>query len=336
LPLVRLAAMIALCAVASCSRRPSDAKLDALRKEAEAANAERLAAQPAAADPAASWEVHVTGAVKTPLRLAMKPLALLATIDVKTRTPENTQDFSAILDYRVVPLSTLLAKAGAKADATTVTLVATDAFRATVDIADLAKWPEIGLAVSLAGKPISRTQGGPVQLVFPYTTYADLEAQYGGRYWSWYVTDVIVGTEAPHVTIGQRTFDAAALDALPQVTLDEEVHYKVNWPSAAVKLRGVRLRDVLAAAGVPFPDGAKVIVRGKAQIDHDAAQPTGDLEAVDVRAHDIILATHWGDDDAPIPARLGGPVTLALPPDCATKYGGEKRWITFVEGVDVK
>ncbi len=327
----------AICAVsllAACSARPSDARLTAWHDEAVAANAARLAAQPAV-DPAAQWELHVVGQVAHPLSLSMKEILARPSIEVNTRTPENTADFTAILHYRVIPLATLLAAAGASPDAKTVTIMATDAFRATIDIADLARWPEIGVAVAQDGKPIPRTQGGPVQLVFPYTKYPELEPRYGGRAWCWYVTDLIVGTEPARVTVGQTTLDAAALAKLPQTVLDEEVGYKVNWPATKVKLTGVRLRDLIAAAGGTLPDGGVVIVRGKAQIDHDAAQPSAKLDVADVKAYDILLATHWGDDDAPIPAQLGGPVTLAFPPECKAKYG-EKRWVTFVEGVEVK
>jgi hypothetical protein len=46
------------------------------------------------------------------------------------------------------------------------------------------------------------------------------------------------------------------------------------------------------------------------------------------------VVTHWGADHAPISARLGGPLAVAIPPTCADRYG-DKYWVTFLESVEV-
>ena len=126
---------------------------------------------------------------------------------------------------------------------------------------------------------------------------------------------------------------ALALAALPAAAHDGPVAWKVNWPSTPVHLRGVRVLDVLRAAGVPLPPGGQVIVRGKAAIHHDPAKPIA-LAVDDLERCGFVLATRWGADEAPVPARLGGPVALAIPPACADRYG-EKFWMPYVEELAV-
>jgi hypothetical protein len=49
----------------------------------------------------------------------------------------------------------------------------------------------------------------------------------------------------------------------------------------------------------------------------------------------MMLVTHSGEEDAPVPARLGGPVASAMPAVCAARYG-EDFWVPFLEEVLVE
>ena len=48
------------------------------------------------------------------------------------------------------------------------------------------------LATQDGGKAIGSGLGGPVKLVFPYTTYPELEKMYTKDEWNWYVVTLEV------------------------------------------------------------------------------------------------------------------------------------------------
>jgi hypothetical protein len=144
---------------------------------------------------------------------------------------------------------------------------------------------------------------------------------------------MVVGTEPIRLKVGSRLFNAAALEKLPQTTIEEAVGYRIGWPANQVKLHGVRVRDAIASAGLTLPQNGGIIVRGKSPIYRDLANPIS-LKASDVKRCDILLATHWGDERLPISAEMGGPVTLALPSACQDQ-SDERHWVTFVEELEV-
>jgi hypothetical protein len=213
-----------------------------------------------------------------------------------------------------------------------VTFVARDGFRSTVSIADLRQYPII-IALERNNKRISRSDGGPLYLVFPYSQFPQLQRKYPDRFWAFYLTDMIVGTEPTRLQIGKRLFNAAALNKLPQVTIEGTVGYRIGWPAGKVKLYGVRVRDAVAAAGLKLPKNGSVIVQGKSPVYRDPTNPIR-LQASDINKCGILLATHWGDDKIPIPAKMGGPVTLALSSACQSQ-SDDRRWVTFVEKLKV-
>src|SRR5262249_545630 len=137
-------------------------------------------------------------------------------------------------------------------------------------------------------------EGGPIFLVHPHSESPETVTLYPDRYWSFYVTDIIVGTEAPRLRVGDRVLDAAALRALPETTWGGVPLYKSYWPSAAVQLRGVLLRDVLRAAGAAVPAAGGVVVKGKAAIQRDPKDPRR-IAGSDLDRCDILLATQWSD-----------------------------------------
>jgi hypothetical protein len=367
--LLAVALAVALVAETGCTDRPSGEEIERLRAEARALDARMTAVNELPRrvgqtldrfgrpfrrrEAGATWELVISGriAAPAPVRLSIDELDALATTRVRTRNPFDVDEFKVPI-FRGVRLSALVDRAGGPAGGasppSSITIVAHDAFRATIDIADAYRHPII-LALERDRRPIPRPEGGPLFLVFPHLDEPALKTRYPDRFWCFYVTHLIVGTEPARVLVGDIEVDGAALDALPQVTLEREVGYKVDWPATKVKLHGPRLRDVMAAAGLSVPAGGHVVVRGKPPIYRDPGQPTA-LGAEEVSSYDILLATRYGDERAPIPARLGGPVTLAYPvevdvaaslPALIPKAGrarvqAQRRWLTFVEEVSVE
>jgi hypothetical protein len=314
--------------VAACDRGPSAAALDRLQAEAVAANAaarERYAADDASAP---GRSLTVLGQVATPSTLDWAALDGLATEHVRTKNPQNPGDRGRVVDFRGVLVKDVLDRAGADPAADEITFVALDAFRSTVAAADLRRY-RVLLAIAADGAPIDRSSGGPIFLVFPHTETPETERLFPDRFWSFYVSHVIVGTARPRLLVAGTALDADALAKLPTTVLDAPVGWKTQWPSGAVHLRGVALTEVLRAAGATVPPGGRVIVRGLAAGQRDPAHPIA-IAADDVATCGLMLASRWGVDEAPITARRGGPLALAVPPACAERLG-EKAWVTFVE-----
>ncbi|HUQ00962.1 MAG TPA: molybdopterin-dependent oxidoreductase [Kofleriaceae bacterium] len=321
-------------AIAACDRGPSAAEIDRLHAEAVAANEAKLGEHAADDANAPGKTLTIDGQIGAPgATFDWAALEALATTHVPTKNPQNPTDRARVIDFRGVLVRDLLDRFQAAPDATEVTFVALDGFRSTVDVAGLRRY-RVLLAIAADNAPIDRAAGGPIYLVFPHSEAPETETTYPDRYWSFYVTHLIIGTEAARVVVGDKVLDAAALAALPRVTLEQPVGWKVHWPSSAVRIRGVKLTDALAAAGVTVPPGGKVIVRGKASIHRDPKDPVV-VPVADLERCGFVLATHWGDDDAPITAKLGGPVGLAVPQPCAADYG-DSFWITFVEELVVE
>lgn len=325
---------VALVVLGSCAQGPSSAELERLRAEAAAANAVALAAHAdeAAAEPGRT--LTVAGQLGSPsATLDWAALDAIATAHVKTVNPQNPTERARVIDFRGVLASELLDRFAAAPEAREVTFVALDGFRSTVEQASLRRF-RVLLAVAADGRPIDRAAGGPIFLVFPHSETPETVALFPDRFWSFYVTHLIVGTEPARLRLGERVLDAAALAGLPATALDGPVAWKVNWPSTPVHVRGVTVTAALHAAGLTVPAGGRVIVRGKASIHREAADPIV-LAAADLERCGFLLVTHWGQDDAAVPARLGGPIALAVPPACGARYG-DRYWIPFVEELIVE
>lgn len=321
--------------LAGCSNQPSDANLEQLRQEAIAQNAAIVARQAKNHTPN-DWQFVVQGQTlnRKPLILNLSKLEALATSSVWTKEPHNTTNSNpdTIFHFRGVAISKLLKQVGVAPNVRDVTFVAHDAYRATISLADLQKYPII-IALERNNQKISRSDGGPLYLAFPYSQYPQLQTKYPDRFWVFYLTDLVVGTEPIQLKVGKRSLNASDLNKLKPITLEETVGYRIGWPAGKVKLSGVRVSDVLKAAGISIPKGSTVIVRGKSPIYHQATKPIR-LKASDIDRCNIILATHWGDNRQPIPAKMGGPVTLALSSACRTQ-SDNRRWVTFVEALEV-
>jgi len=319
--------------LSGCTSRPTSAELDAWHQDAIAQNAAMIAKLQS--DKSKNdWQFVIQGQTSTgqPVALSLSKLEALATTTVQTKEPHNTSTPNAIFNFRGVSVSTLLNEVGVAPMVSEITFVARDGFRATVSLADLRQYPII-IALERNGKKISRSEGGPLYLVFPQTQFPQLQQKYPDHFWAFYLTDMVVGTEPIQLKVGSRLFNAAALERLPQTTIEEAVSYRIGWPAEQVKLHGVRVRDAIASAGLTLPQNGGVIVRGKSPIYRDVASPIR-LKASDVKRCDILLATHWGDERLPIPANMGGPITLALSSACQAQ-SDERRWVTFVEELEV-
>lgn len=317
-----------------CTNQPTNADLDKLRLEAIAQNSAIVARQ-TKKQPPQNWEFVLQGqtASRKPLTLNLQQLKALATTSVWTKEPHNTSSNSnKIFHFRGIAVSKLLKQVGIAPNVTDVTFIAHDAYRVTITLADLLKYPII-IALERDNQPISRSDGGPLYLVFPYSQHPQLQKPYPDRFWAFYLTDMVVGTEPIELKVGSRVLTASTLNKLKPLTLEETVGYRIGWPVGKVKLSGVRVRDALNAAGISVPQGSSVTVQGKSPIYRKTLKPIR-LEASDIDRCNILLATHWGDKRQPIPAKMGGPVTLALSSACKTQ-SDDRRWVTFVESLEV-
>ena len=320
-----------------CSSRPSDEELERLRTEAVAANeAARSAAQAAA--PTSSEPGHtltVSGQIEKPVAtLTWTDLQRLGKTHVETLNIQNPEKKTPT-DFRGLLVRDVLDQFGAAPDATEVTVVAIDGFRATVQIADARAFRML-LAIEADGAPIPRSSGGPIFLVFPFSENGpELRTRYPDRFWSFYVTHFIVGTEEPRLVIksrmrGEHVLGAVELAKLPRDTLDVPVSWKVEWPSEAVHLRGIKLVDALTSVGVTLDPDDEIIIHGKAPIHDDPDKPIK-IPASELGRCRPLLAMEWGSEEKPITARQGGPIALALP--CGDAY--KDSWVTFVDEIEV-
>lgn len=330
LPLISL--LSAIVCLGGCTNQPTDDQLEVWRKEAIARNAQ-IVADNAKKTRQSEWNLVIQGETATgkPVKLDWQQLFALANTHVKTTDANQVVQRKRIFDFRGIPVSGLLKKFGYRANVTEVTFVCYDAYQVTLPLTDLLTYPII-LALTSNGKPIERDQGGPTYLVFPDSDFPQLPQKYDSSSWAFYVNHVVVGTESVKLQVGKRELNLTDLDKLPQVTLTEPVGYRVGWPNGKIQLHGVRMRDVLALAGVQLPPLGFVVVRGKPPIYNNPANPVT-LPAANVRDCDIVLATRWGEDKQLIPARKGGPITLAFGSNCNLK---DMPWVTFVKALTTK
>jgi len=218
-PALALALFVAL----GCGRQPSNAELDGLREEAVRENA-ALAAQYASRPAHEAWSLSIQGEA-SPLELDWSRLEAMATTHMKTSSPVRTRDTKAVLDYRGVLLSKLLELAHAKDGVETLTFVASDGFIASVAAADARKFP-IMLAVELDGKPVARSDGGPLLLAFPESEFPEVRAKYTEVSWCFYTMTMIVGRETASVDVDGTMLNEQALRQLPMAGTKGLVKYR--------------------------------------------------------------------------------------------------------------
>lgn len=93
--------------------------------------------------------------------------------------------------YSGVLISDILKFAGATGNVVEVVTVAKDGKEVVIKIDDVNKFP-IMLATKDNNKAIGTGVGGPIKLVFPYTTHPEVEKVYPKDEWSWYIVTIKV------------------------------------------------------------------------------------------------------------------------------------------------
>lgn len=244
-----------------------------------------------------------------------------------SRSKLMTTDMTAIVEFRGVRLAKILDAVGVEPGVEDLTLVASDGYRGTVTVHDALTF-DITLALAVDGRPLKTTEGGPLFLVFPALDQPEVMLTNPRGGWAWYVTNLVVGTQPASLTVGGQDFDAAALAALPQTTIDVAVSLRNGWPSGPAHVSGPTVRDVLAAAGVSGASGVRVHTL------FDAPEHALHLSPDEIEGCGVMIARAYGPDLAPIPARLGGPLVLVFPPGCPERPTTTK-WPTFVQSLSV-
>lgn len=317
--------LIALTGLSACHPHPGLEQITAWRQAAIAENQRLLEAN--ATVPQNEWKLLIQGQTQKSERLNWQTLNTLATTRIKTREP-MPGSVDKMHEFRGVLVSKLLDRLGVAPGVDSVTFVAFDAYRATVRLEDIRRYP-ILLAIERDGKPMTRSEGGPIKLVFPSSQFPELGKRYDDTAWVFYVTHLVVGTESPRLQIGHRTLQPADLDRIPSTTIKTPVSYRGAWANGEIYLQGNRIQDLMPS----LPDKGWVIVRGKAPIHRDSEEAVR-IPIQALKLCDVILARRWGNNFQPIAAQMGGPLTLAFAPNCdaiARKF----PWVTFVESLEV-
>lgn len=330
---IRLLALLGAAGLVACGDRVSDDQLETWYQEAVLEN-QRLKTTYAPTAKQEQWQLIIQGQTKTgqDYVLNWQTLQDLAQTYVLAKDP-NLKRSEEISQFRGIPVSVLLEQVGLQSDVQEVTFAASDGFRGVVPIADLQRYP-ISLAIERDGQPISRSEGGPIYLVFPNQQSPELNQRYSEVNWVFYVTQMIVGYELLHLKVNGQELNRFDLADLPQITINTEVGYRLFWPSGKVNLRGVSINAVLQTTGIHLSPETVVTVLGKAPIHRNPAKPI-QISGQDLLTCDILLITHWNDQFQAIPAKMGGPITLAFSPDCPVEWIKTQPWTIFVEALEV-
>lgn len=330
----RLGGLAVVLTVAACSRRPSDSQLQ--RWSEEVREEEETLKKNGVSSEAANWTLTVRGNIDGEAEYDWQRIVAMANTHVKTTCPTHTKDVKAIVDYRGVLVSDILRAVGAKESdgpgGKELTFVAADGYVGSRKIAEYMRWPVI-LAIEEDGVQLTKNTGGPLLELLPHTSHPESQRLYaeGGAY---YVTTLIVGTERLAIEVGGKTLREKELQALPERVVEGKHAFRARWPSTGdVRIHGPRLRDVLAAAGVKITAEDKLLARRRSKTDTPAREVMT-LDGKDVLACDIIVGLRYGSDRALIPAVMGGPAVVALPPACADASRGQP-WLTFLHTLTV-
>ncbi len=328
----RRATSVALVALAlGCSTRADPAWMQAELDRAHARDREARAAH-VDDDERAHWTLELVGPTGVSESVPFRDLAALPRTEIATTEPDEAAH-DDVVRFSGVRILDLVRRTAGGESAPDVTIVASDGFRATVSMDDVRLFP-ILLAMDANGAPLGRDHGGPLYSVFPFADSPELAQRYTSSSWVFYVTHLLVGTAPPVLRVGTRELAPSDLAALPTASLSAVVGYRTGWPSEPVDLEGVRVRDVLASAGIALAPGDHVRVMSRALITRGEERPTR-IAASDVLEGDVILALRYGPGADPIPSRLGGPIALAFSADVGTHLT-DHDWLTFVNELVVE
>jgi DMSO/TMAO reductase YedYZ molybdopterin-dependent catalytic subunit len=317
--------------LASCQPKVSDRQLKAWHQEAVAEN-DRLT-QIQSTDLSKNWKLTVQGQVQTPLTLTWPQIQAGAS-DSFTSPKPYPDSPKTPSNFRGISVKSLIDRVGVQAGATEVTIVASDAYYATMPLKDFVTQRGL-LAIEENGKPIRRTDGGPLHLVFDHNDNQKLDRAVRNE-WVYYVTHLIVGTEPLRLKIGEaKTLNRFDLEKLPRHSVTTFVGYKIGWSAEPVKLAGVKLKDVLNSVNIKLPAKALIKVHRKAMLPNDPKK-TVILSADMINSCDVLLAYSWGPESQNIPASKGGPLTIAYGKNCTSDAVKNLAWLPFVESITVE
>jgi DMSO/TMAO reductase YedYZ molybdopterin-dependent catalytic subunit len=315
-----------------CQERVSQEQITQWRQAAIAEN-DRLT-QRQASDLTKNWTLTLQGQVPKSTTYTWPQLEQRSTYTLSTRkffadSPKTPFTFRGVL------LKSLLEEAGVNFEVeekrgTEVTVVAADAYHTVMTFKDIRERQGL-LAIVEDGKPIRRNDGGPLQLV----TFNDPRPGQPLGGWCYYTTHIIIGTEPIRLAIGPKVLTQAALERLPQHTVTTLVGYKHYWSSEPAQLTGVKITDLLRSQGLSLPKTGGVRVRRKSMLQNDPQKSTL-LPAELLNRCDVMVAHRWGPTKQPIPAKKGGPLTLAYGPNCTDKAGQDLAWLPFVESIHLE
>lgn len=326
--------IIPLMGLYACEKNISEAQLNQLYQETVAEN-QKLSELYAVTNKQKQWQLTIEGQTdqnKT-YHFSWEELDRLAKIHVPTQEPHPGKP-TTIFDFRGIRVSELLDLAKIAPQVAEITFVADDAYRVAVKVEDLRKY-DIILAIERDGKPIPRSEGGPVYLVFPNTQFPELKTKYPATTWAFYVTHLIFGEQVLNLKVSNNIINETDFEKLPQTIVENSVGYRMFWPNGKVKLQGVLLQELLKNQGFALTDSTQILLKGKANVNRDETKPII-LTGKELQSCNVILASRWGDQLAEIPAKMGGPLTLAFDSTCAEKWQKTLPWITFIEEIEIK
>jgi hypothetical protein len=315
-----------------CQSQASNEQLDQWHREAIAEN-DRLA-KANVSDLTKDWKLTIQGQTQKTVTLNWSQLEALATTSYSSQKPYPDSPKTPF-EFRGVSVMPLLNQAGILPDEQQVTIVAADAYYATMPIKDFVKHQGM-LAIAENGKPIRRNDGGPLHMVFHSNPNGKVnERAITQTEWVYYVTHLIVGTETLKLKVGQKTLGLADLERLPSHKLTTLVGYKIGWNADPVQLIGVKVQDVLRSQNIQLPPDSSLKIRRKSMDDRDP-QKSVLIPAKVLQSCDVLLAYQWGPDAQPILASKGGPLTLAYGKNCTSETVKNLAWLPFVESLSVE
>lgn len=113
------------------------------------------------------WRLEIAGLVARPLTLDLAGLNALGEVDIPLDIHCVTGWSALDQQFKGVPLARVLEQAGPLAEATHAVLKSQDGYTTNLPLADLMR-PDVLVATSWGGKPLTREHGGPVRLVVPH------------------------------------------------------------------------------------------------------------------------------------------------------------------------
>jgi DMSO/TMAO reductase YedYZ molybdopterin-dependent catalytic subunit len=119
-----------------------------------------------------------------------------------------------------------------------------------------------------------------------------------------------------------RVLSWEELRALPVTDTVVDIHCVTKWSKFDTRWRGVRVRDVLAAAGGALPAATHVL-------EHAEGGYTTNVPLADVLGDDALVA--WEFDGAPLEPEHGGPVRLVVP---HLYFWKSAKWLRGLELLD--